>query len=134
MTRSENMSKIRSKNTSIELLLREKLFSLGYRYRVNCKEIYGKPDIAFLRKKIAVFCDSEFWHGKNYLEGKKPKSNTDYWYRKIERNIQRDAEVTSKLQNEGWHVLRFWGKDITKNLDSCIDTVMKILQADKRVY
>lgn len=131
MTRSENMSKIRSKNTSIELLLRKKLFSLGYRYRVNLKHIYGKPDIVFIRKKIAIFCDSEFWHGKDYLEGKKPKSNTDYWYKKIERNIQRDAEVTSQLQKEGWCVLHFWGKDIMKNLDSCIHSIISVLQVRK---
>jgi len=128
MTRSENMSKIRSKNTSIELLLRKKLFGLGYRYRINFKDVYGKPDIAFIRDRVAIFCDSEFWHGKDYLEGKKPKSNTDYWYKKIERNIQRDAEVTSQLQNEGWCVLRFWGKDIMKNLDSCINSITSALQ------
>jgi len=131
MTRSENMSKIRSKNTVIELLLRKKLFSLGYRYRVNFKDIYGKPDIVFIRNKVAIFCDSEFWHGKDYLEGKKPKSNTDYWYKKIERNIQRDAEVTSRLQKEGWCVLRFWGKDIMKNLDSCVNSIISALQIRK---
>lgn len=126
MTRSENMSRIRSGNTGIELMLRKELYKRGYRYRINDKTVFGKPDIVFKKKKIAVFCDSEFWHGKDYLEGKKPKSNTDYWYKKIERNIERDKEVNQKLTEEGWAVLRFWGKDIQKKLDECIQIIEKL--------
>ena len=69
INRSENMSRIKNKNTSIELLLRKELWKRGLRYRVNDKSIFGKPDIVFKRKKIAIFCDSEFWHGKKFLEG-----------------------------------------------------------------
>lgn len=131
MTRSENMSRIRSGNTSIELMLRKELYKRGYRYRINDKNVFGKPDIVFKKKKIAIFCDSEFWHGKDYLEGKKPKSNIDYWYKKIERNIERDKEVNQKLTEEGWIVLRFWGKDIQKKLDECIQIIEKMVLANK---
>lgn len=130
MTRSENMSHIRSKNTSIEILLRKSLWSKGIRYRVNDKSVFGKPDIVFKSKKIAVFCDSEFWHGKNYLEGKsKIKTNTEYWNSKLKRNIQRDKEVNQVLKEQGWVVLRFWSDDILKRTDKCVNQIEKILKS-----
>ncbi len=119
MTRSENMSRIRSKNTAIEIILRKELWRRGLRYRVNPKKVFGKPDIVFLRKKVAVFCDSEFWHGKYFAEGKYTvKTNKDYWVPKLKRNIERDSEVNRVLKEAGWRVLRFWGKDIIKNVSS----------------
>lgn len=124
---SYNMSRIRSKDTSIEILLRNELWSRGLRYRKNVKYIVGKPDIVFIGKKIAVFCDSEFWHGYNWENRKKDfKSHQEFWIPKIERNMQRDAEVTEKLENEGWVVLRFWGNDIKKNLMVCADKIERI--------
>ena len=93
MTRSEIMAKIKSKDTSIELMLRKALWSKGLRYRKNCKDIFGKPDICFKRKKIAIFCDSAFWQGKKFSEGEKFKTNSEFWERKILRNIERDKEV-----------------------------------------
>lgn len=114
LTRSENMSRIRSKNTSIEILLGKSMWALGLRYRKNDKSVFGKPDFVFKRKKIAVFCDSEFWHGKKFIEGEKFKTNVDFWEAKIKRNIERDIEVNEYLRNHGWTVLRFWGKDILK--------------------
>lgn len=129
MTRSENMSRIRGKDTSIEIKLRKALWSRGIRYRKNCKDIFGKPDICFKTKKVAVFCDSEFWHGKIYLEENKvPKTNTEYWIKKLERNIARDIAVKEKLQADGWTVLRFWEKDIKKNIDECITQIQNVLQ------
>lgn len=124
ITRSENMRRIKSKDTSIEVTLRKELWVRGYRYQKNCKGIIGKPDICFKGKRIAIFCDSEFWHGK-YLQEKKyiPKTNKDYWIPKIERNIQRDKEVNTKLREEGWIVLRFWQKDIEKNIETCISVI-----------
>ena len=98
------------------------------RYRKNVKNIYGKPDIAFIGKKVAVFCDSEFWHGYNWEERKHDfKSNQEFWIPKIERNMQRDKEVTSKLESDGWTVLRFWGNDIKKNLSECADRIEKTI-------
>lgn len=129
MTRSENMSRIRSKNTKIEVLLRKELWSRGIRYRINCKSVFGKPDICFKGKKVAVFCDSEFWHGKDYLEGRKPKSNQEYWIPKLERNIKRDKEVNEWLENNGWKVIRFWGKKIQKETAACAAVIEQTLNS-----
>ena len=86
--------------------------------------IYGKPDIVFISKKIAVFCDSEFWHGYNWEERKKDfKSHQEFWIPKIERNMERDVEVTTKLESEGWTVIRFWGREIQKNTVACADEI-----------
>lgn len=128
ITRSENMRRIKSQDTSIEIKLRKALWHKGYRYQKNCKDIFGKPDICFRGKKLAIFCDSEFWHGK-YLMDKKyiPATNSSYWIAKIERNIERDKEVNVFLVEEGWTVLRFWQKDIEKNLEICIESIEKEL-------
>ncbi len=126
--RSYNMSRIKSKNTTIELLLRRELWKRGFRYRVNDKTIFGKPDIVFYKQKIAIFCDSEFWHGKKYLEGERFKTNADFWETKIRRNIERDREVNDKLKSEGWIVLRFWGSEIKYDLESCIQQIMKNIE------
>lgn len=129
MTRSENMSKIRSTNTSIELLLRRELWKRGLRYRVNYKLVDGKPDIVFLKKKIAIFCDSEFWHGKDYLEGKHVvKTNKDYWIQKLEKNINRDIKVNTILKQKGWTVLRYWGKNILKHTQEIADEIEKLIK------
>ncbi|WP_457747491.1 very short patch repair endonuclease [Sulfurimonas sp.] len=125
MTKSQAMSRIKNKDTSIELILRKALWKQGFRYRKNCKDIFGKPDICFKLKKIAIFCDSEFWHGKKFLEGEKFKTNTEFWENKILKNIKRDREVTSKLESEGWIVLRFWGQKIKQDLNSCLNEIIK---------
>ena len=119
-----NMSRIRNKDTGIELALRKELWSRGMRYRKNVKTIEGKPDIAFIGRKVAVFCDSEFWHGYNWDERKNDlKKNREFWIGKIERNMQRDAEVNRILKEQGWIVLRFWGNQIKKNLSECADII-----------
>ena len=124
---SYNMKQVKSKGSEIEVLLQQELWRRGLRYRKNVKSIEGKPDIAFIGKKIAVFCDSEFWHGYDWENRKNDfKSNTEFWISKIERNMQRDKDVTQKLQSEGWIVLRFWGKEIKKNLAECADLVERI--------
>ena len=120
------MSHIRSKDTSIEVLLRKALWHKGYRYRKNYKLLPGKPDIVLTRHRIAVFCDSEFWHGKEWdalktrlLKGK----NAEYWIKKIERNMKRDAEIDQKLFQMDWIVIRFWGKEIQKDTDKCVQII-----------
>ena len=120
--------KIKSKNTKIELALRKELWKMGYRYRLHDKTVIGTPDIVFRKQKVAIFCDSEFWHGKKYLEGQKFKKNADYWESKIKNNIERDKMVSETLKKEGWTVLRFWGEDIIKNN---IDVVLKIIDKIK---
>lgn len=133
MSRSENMSRIKGKNTSIEVKLRKALWSKGLRYRVTCKDVYGKPDICFKGRKIAVFCDSEYWHGKYLLEGRYiPKTNTEFWVAKIQSNIERDKKVNKELKAQGWTVLRFWGEEIDKELESCIKMVIDTIDASYR--
>ena len=119
-----NMQRVKNKNSDIEVLLCKELWSRGIRYRKNVNRIYGKPDIVFISKKIAVFCDSEFWHGYNWEERKKDfKSHQEFWIPKIERNMERDVEVTTKLESEGWTVIRFWGREIQKNTVACVDEI-----------
>ena len=124
--RRKNMQAVKNKDSIIELLLRKELWKRGLRYQKNRNDIFGKPDIVFKGKKIAVFCDSEFWHGHNWEERKKDfKSHQEFWIPKIERNIERDAEVTKKLVSDGWTVLRFWGNDIKKKTSQCVDIIEK---------
>ena len=128
--RRKNMQAVKSKDSQIELLLRKELWARGLRYRKNVNRIYGKPDIVFIGKKVAVFCDSEFWHGYNWEERKKDfKSHQEFWIPKIERNMERDAEVTAKLESEGWTVIRFWGNEIKKNTAQCADIIEKAVHS-----
>jgi DNA mismatch endonuclease (patch repair protein) len=130
ISRSENMSRIQGKDTSIEMKLRKALWAKGVRYRKTCKEVYGKPDICFKGKKVAVFCDSEYWHGKFLMEGRYiPKTNTEFWVNKIKSNIERDKKVNKKLESGGWKVLRFWGEEINNELETCVKTIMDVLDA-----
>ena len=127
--RKKNMQAVKNKDSKIELLLRKELWKRGLRYRKNCKEVYGKPDIVFIGKKIAVFCDSEFWHGYDWENRKNDfKSHQEFWIPKIERNMMRDKEVTNKLESDGWVVLRFWGKDIKKNTVECANIIEEYLK------
>jgi DNA mismatch endonuclease (patch repair protein) len=127
------MHQVKNKDSVIELTLRKELWSRGIRYRKNVSRVLGKPDIAFLGKKIAVFCDSEFWHGFNWEEKQNEiKSNRDFWIPKIERNIERDREVNAALEADGWIVLRFWGNDIKKNVKACADLIVDALKERDR--
>lgn len=124
--RHKNMSRIKGKDTSIELMLRRALWNKGYRYRKNYKKLPGKPDIVLTKYRIAIFCDSEFFHGKDFekLKVQLEKShNSDFWIDKIQKNINRDIDVEKQLRSLGWKVLRFWGKDIKKDIDSCVMAV-----------
>lgn len=124
--RRKSMQHNRSKDTSIELTLRKALWHRGYRYRKNYKKLPGSPDIALTKQRVAIFCDSEFFHGKDW-EVKKSKlqsgNNPVFWIGKIERNMKRDHENDQKLQFLGWTVIHFWGGEIKKNLDECIRVV-----------
>lgn len=125
---SYTMSRIRGKDTTIELMLRKRLWQLGLRYRKHYN-VFGKPDIVFTKQKLAIFCDSDFWHGFDWKNQKKSlKSNRSYWISKIEGNISRDKLVTKKLKDEGWTVLRFWEHELRKNLDFCANRILKVLE------
>lgn len=128
--RHRNMSNIKNKNTGIEIKLRKELWKRGYRYRKNYSKLPGKPDIVLVKYKIAIFCDSEFFHGKDW-EVLKPQlergKNAEFWIKKISRNKERDDEINKQLQYMGWTVIRFWGKDINKNVDECIKVIEEII-------
>ncbi|MEY8849942.1 very short patch repair endonuclease [Psychroserpens sp. XS_ASV72] len=127
--RSKIMSKIRSKNTKPEMRFRKALWNEGVRYRVNNKQLPGRPDVSIKKYKIAVFIDGDFWHGYNWIERKATlKSNRKFWIPKIERNMQRDREVNQQLENLGFTVFRFWESEVKTNLKTCINDVMVFLQ------
>ena len=121
---SYNMSRVRNEGSKIEIMLQQELWARGLRYRKHVKNINGKPDLAFISAKVAVFCDSEFWHGYDWINRRNDfKSNKEFWLNKIERNIERDREVTEALELAGWKVIRFWGKDIKQDVKRCADIV-----------
>ena len=121
-----NMQRVKSKDSEIEKILRNALWNKGYRYRKNVKDVFGHPDIVFKSKKVAIFCDSEFWHGYDWERKKNEiKTRQDFWIPKIERNMQRDKEVNMKLSEEGWTVLRFWGTETKKQTENCVKEIEK---------
>ncbi len=124
--RRKNMQNIKGKDTSIEIKLRKALWHKGYRYRKNVSTLPGKPDIALTKYKLAIFCDSEFFHGKDW-EVLKPRlergSNAAFWVNKISRNRERDEEVNKRLLFMGWTVIRFWGMEINKDVELCVKVV-----------
>ena len=124
--RHKCMSAVHSKDTSIEIVLRKALWHHGYRYRKNYKLLPGSPDIAITKHRIAIFCDSEFFHGKDWDRLKlklKNGNNSAFWIKKITRNIERDSENNRALFFREWTVLRFWGQDILKHTDECVRAV-----------
>ena len=122
--RSYNMSMIKSHDTKVEVILRKELWRRGLRYRKNCAAVYGKPDIVFLRKQVAIFIDGEFWYGYNFNEIKdRLKSNKKFWVDKIQHNMERDFEITQFLTEQGWAVLRFWDFEIKNDLKFCADKI-----------
>jgi len=116
---SYNMSRIRSEGTRLEANLEGILDSIGADF-VKHPKIFGKPDFVYPELKIAVFADSDFWHGYNWQEMKNEiKTNTEFWIKKIERNIERDREVTRELKKQGWRVVRLWGHQIDRQPNKC---------------
>jgi DNA mismatch endonuclease (patch repair protein) len=129
ISRSNQMRAIKSKNTTPEMILRKALFKRGLRYRIHYKKLTGKPDIVLVKKKVVIFCDSEFWHGGQNWEDKKNriKANREYWIPKIEKNIERDKINNYELNRLGWKVLRYWEKDIKKNIEIIVAEIIKVL-------
>ncbi|MCL2797552.1 MAG: very short patch repair endonuclease [Firmicutes bacterium] len=117
---SKLMRRVKSKNTMPERILMRALTELGIYYSKHQKSVVGTPDIVFKRKKIAVFIDSEFWHGKAHI----PKKNYDYWFPKFEKNRARDIRVNSLLAEAGWVVIRFTEKEVKKDLLYCIEKIL----------
>lgn len=124
--RKKNMQHIKAKDTKIEIILRKALWRKGYRYRKNYSKLPGKPDIVMPKYKIVIFCDGEFFHGKDWNSLKKKLKNSnngEFWINKISRNRERDDEINKRLSFEGWTVLRFWGEEIKKHTDECVQIV-----------
>ena len=119
--RSWVMSQIRGKNTKIEIKMKKILKETGYKFEMH-PEMYGNPDFANKRKRIAIFCDGDFWHGYRYDEKKKPVKK--YWRDKIESNMRRDKRYSRRLRRDGWSVLRLWEHDIEKNPEKCRRKIM----------
>ena len=132
--RHKNMQRIRGKDTKIERTLRKALWLKGYRYRKNYKALPGTPDIVMTKYKIAIFCDSEFFHGRNW-EVLKPRlekgNNSEFWIKKITRNMERDDEVNKALLFRGWTVIRFWGDEINRNTEECLKVIEEVIFEQK---
>jgi DNA mismatch endonuclease, patch repair protein len=109
MQRSERMGRVRSRDTKPELKLRKLVWHLGHRYRKNKKSVIGKPDLAFVGRKRAIFLHGCFWHRHDCRSGRRePKSRLDFWRSKFQRNVARDAEVREQLTGAGWRSLIVW--------------------------
>ncbi len=125
------MSAIKSKDTEPELILRRAIWKQGLRYRVNMKNLPGKPDIVFTKAKIAVFCDGDFWHGHNWaIRGlgsleEELKSYSPFWREKIVGNVERDKRHNETLEKDGWLVLRFWESEIRDDANMCAKRVQE---------
>ena len=128
------MSANKSKGTKLEILFGKLLWNAGIRYRKNDKSVAGKPDFVIKKARIAIFCDGEFWHGRNWDVRKYDhKSNCEFWYSKIERNMERDKEVNDELQKCGWKVFRFWETEIKQKPDVCLNTILNYMNEKSTV-
>lgn len=125
--RSETMRRVKGRDTSCEVRLRRALHRRGLRYSLR-RALPGKPDIVFVRARVAVFVDGCFWHGCP-RHCRMPSSNTDYWEAKIERNTARDQRVAKALRSQGWRVIRVWEHDVKSRLDRCADRIERAVLA-----
>lgn len=125
--RSDNMRAIRSSDTQIELALRRALRRHGLTgYRLHRRDLPGRPDVAYVGRRLAVFVDGCFWHGCPvcYVA---PTTKSEYWQDKLRRNIERDRAADERLRSDGWTVLRFWEHDIEADVDACVARVAEQL-------
>lgn len=126
------MRAIRSVNTKMEVVLAKALWARGHRYRKNDKAVFGKPDLTLKRHKLAIFVDSEYFHGKDWETARFIiKSRREFWWKKIEGNMKRDIVVNQHLKEIGWTVLRFWTQDVKRNLTDCIKTIERTIDPTK---
>ena len=121
--RSKNMSHIKSKNTSLEIAVRKRLFADRFRYRKNVSNLPGKPDIVLPKYHTVIFVNGCFWHRHNCKRATTPKTNTNYWMNKFEKNVQNDEKNYALLRNLGWHVIVVWECEIKSDFDRFISSV-----------
>jgi len=130
--RRRNMQANKSKGTKLEVLFGKLLWNANIRYRKNDKRVFGKPDFVIWKYKIAIFCDGEYWHGRDWENHKEDfKSNCEFWYSKIEGNIHRDKEVNKNLSDNGWKIFRFWETEIKEKPEECLNEVLKYMDQEK---
>lgn len=127
--RSWNMSRVKSKNTVPEVLMFKMLEDEGIRFEKHYP-IFGKPDIAFPEIKLAVFIDGEFWHGKRFNDWRQTLS--DFWFKKISENIEKDKNNRKLLRKEGWKILRIWGRDITRSPKRSFTKIIKFIEQNSQ--
>lgn len=124
-----NMRAVKNRGSKIEETLGKALWAAHLRYRKQYSKLPGKPDFVLVKHKIAIFCDSHFWHGYKRKERKKDhKSNKRFWYKKIERNMERDKEINSTLMKMGWKVIRFWEHEIKNGIDLCVKKILDLIK------
>jgi DNA mismatch endonuclease (patch repair protein) len=131
---SKALAKIKASNTQGELILRSTLWRLGFRFRKNVKRLPGKPDIVFPRERVAIFCDGDFWHGRNWAKDKRRLEegpNSPYWLAKIRANIERDKRYNKELKRMGWYVVRLWDSDIKSNPQHAASKVASIVSSER---
>lgn len=126
--RSLNMSHIKSKNTSLEILVRKKLFADGFRYKINDSSLPGKPDIVLPKYHTVIFVNGCFWHRHNCKLATIPKTNTEYWINKFKKNEENDEKNYRLLRNYGWHVIVVWECEIKEDIDKLISTIEEELR------
>lgn len=125
--RSEIMSKVKSKDTSIEVKVRKELWRRGYRYRIHAK-LPGKPDIVFPARKTVIFVDGCFWHGCPICKRTMPKTNKQYWKEKIDNNKSRAKKHDKELKKQGWLVIHIWEHQVNKEFEETIDFLVQKLK------
>lgn len=126
--RSLNMSHIKGKNTSLEILVRKKLFADGFRYKTNDSSLPGKPDIVLPKYHTVIFVNGCFWHRHNCKLATIPKTNTEYWINKFKKNEENDEKNYRLLRNYGWHVIVVWECEIKEDIDKLISTIEEELR------
>lgn len=132
---SETKQKNPNSDTKHEILLRKELWRLGLRYRKNVKSLLGKPDIVFFSSRVIVFCDGDFWHGRNWKklsQDLKKRANSKYWLDKISYNKERDNRNTKILEADGWYVIRIWETDIKRDTLSIAKYIYEIVNDRKK--
>lgn len=128
--RSKNMKAIRSKGTSLENIITKELWRKGFRFRKNVRKLMGNPDIAIQKYKTVIFLDSCFWHSCP-THGNKPRSNVDYWEKKLIRNIERDRIVTKYYEEKGWNILRVWEHEVKNDLEGTVEKITNFILKSK---
>ncbi len=126
--RSDTMRRVRRKDTKPELALRRELYRRGLRYRVDYAKAPGRPDIAMVGRKLAIFVDGEFWHGKKLSE-ERLSQMSEYWQRKLQRNVDRDRRINRELSQLGWTVIRVTDRDVQKDVQAVGDQIQEAVHA-----